>query len=239
MGRWRRRPARGALVALALVVAALAAGCTIRVRPEPPSTTARSAAAPTTTVGTIGGTTVATRAFLLDWDWPGSQVRPAPAGPLPVATRRRTEELGNDESVNLVLVFPLLRSPPRCVRRVELWLRVLRLDNPGAVLGAYPSLLVSLASDRPATRVGGESLIDNRPRGTGILTADRAWMRFEVTGLYRTWAAAARSRRRGAPSSRGRRWWWTSDLRAWPSRTSRPASPRSRTGTAHPSCGGG
>jgi hypothetical protein len=188
MGRWRRRPARGALVALALVVAALAAGCTIRVRPEPPSTTARSAAAPTTTVGTIGGTTVATRAFLLDWDWPGSQVRPAPAGPLPVATRRRTEELGNDESVNLVLVFPLLRSPPRCVRRVELWLRVLRLDNPGAVLGAYPSLLVSLASDRPATRIGGESLIDNRPRGTGTLTADRAWMRFEVTGLYRTWA---------------------------------------------------
>jgi hypothetical protein len=162
MGRWRRRPARGALVALALVVAALAAGCTIRVRPEPPSTTARSAAAPTTTVGTIGGTTVATRAFLLDWDWPGSQVRPAPAGPLPVAMRRRTEELGNDESVNLVLVFPLLRSPPRCVRRVELWLRVLRLDNPGAVLGAYPSLLVSLASDRPATRIGGE-FADRQP----------------------------------------------------------------------------
>jgi len=155
MGRWRCRPARGALVALALVVAALTAGCTIRVRPEPPSTTARSAPAPTTTVGTIGGTTVATRAFLLDWDWPGSQVRPAPAGPLPVAIRRRGEELGNDESVNLVLVFPLL---------------------------------VSLVSDRPATRIGDETLIDNRPRGTGTLTADQAWMRFEVTGRYRTWA---------------------------------------------------
>jgi hypothetical protein len=122
MGRWRGWPAWGALVALVLVVPALAAGCTIRARPEPPSTAA-SVAAPATTVATVRGTTVATRAFLLDWDWPGGPVRPAPAGPLTVALRRRAQELGSDQSVNLVLVFPLLRSPPRCVRQVELRLR--------------------------------------------------------------------------------------------------------------------
>jgi hypothetical protein len=184
MGRWPRRPAASA-VALALAIPALAAGRTIRAGPEPPSTTAPPVAAPTTTVGTIRGTTAAMRAFVLDRGWPTG---PAPAGPLPVALRRRTQELGNDESVNLLLVFPLLRSPPRCVRAVELWLRVLRFDHPQAVLAAYPSLLVSLATDRPATRIGDETLIDNRPRGTGTLTADGAWMHFDITGLYRTWA---------------------------------------------------
>ena len=116
MGRWRRRPVWGSLVALVLVVPVLTTGCSIRALPEPPSTTASSVAAPTTTVGTIGGTTVATRAFLLDWDAPGSPVRP------PSHT--------GSELVNLVLVFPLLRSPPRCVRKVELRLWVLRLDHP-------------------------------------------------------------------------------------------------------------
>ena len=190
MGRWRRRPAWGSLVALGLAVPALAAGCTIRALPEPTSTTAAPVAAPTTTVGTILGTTVAARAFLLDWDASGSPVRPAPAGPLPVAHRPLAEELGEYRSVNVVLVFPLLRPPPRCVRRVELWLRVLRFDHPQAVpvLTAYPSWLTSLATDRPTTRIGDETLIDNRPRGTGTLTADRAWMRFEITDLYRTWA---------------------------------------------------
>jgi hypothetical protein len=58
------------------------------------------------------------------------------------------------------------------------------------VLGASPSLLASLATDRPVTRIPGETLIDNRPRGTGTLTADGSWMHFDITGtgLYRTWA---------------------------------------------------
>jgi len=120
MGRWRRWPGWGWLVALVLVISALAAGCSIRALPEPPSTTASSVAAPTTTVGTVRGTTVATRAFLLDWDAPRSPVRPAPAGPLPVTFRPLAGELGEYRSVNVVLVFPLLRPPPRCVRRVEL-----------------------------------------------------------------------------------------------------------------------
>jgi hypothetical protein len=184
--RWRRWPGWGSLVALVLVVPVLAAGCRIRALPEPPSTPASSAAAPTTTVGTVGGTTVATRAFLLDWDAPGSPVRAAPAGPLPVAIRPASYT-GN-ELINLMLVFPLLRPRPRCVRQAELWLRVLRLDHPQTGLAAYPSALVSLASDRPTTRIGGQSLIDNRPRGTGTLTADGAWMHFDVTVLYRTWA---------------------------------------------------
>jgi hypothetical protein len=187
MVRWRGWPAWGALVAPVLVVPALAAGCTIRARPEPPSTAA-SVAAPAATVATVRGTTVATRAFILDRDSPGGPVRPVPAGPLPVALRRRAEELGSDQSVNLVLVFPLLRSPPRCVRQVELRLRALRFDHPQAVLAAYPSLLTSLATDRPTTRVTDETLIDNRPRGTGTLTADGTWMQFDITGLYRTWA---------------------------------------------------
>jgi hypothetical protein len=188
MGRWRRWPGWGWLVALVLVTPTLAAGCSIRALPEPTSTAASSVAAPTTTVGSIRGTTVATRAFLLDWDASGSPVRPAPAGPLPVAFRQRTQELGDDRLSNLVLVFPLLRPRPRCVRQAELWLRVLRFDRPQAVLAAYPSALVSLASDRPTTRIGDRSLIDNRPRGTGTLTADGAWMHFDITGLYRTWA---------------------------------------------------
>jgi hypothetical protein len=29
-------------------------------------------------------------------------------------------------------------------------------------------------------------LIDVRPRGVAAVTADRAWMRFDVTELYRT-----------------------------------------------------
>jgi hypothetical protein len=32
------------------------------------------------------------------------------------------------------------------------------------------------------------ALIDIRPRGVGTVTADRAWMRFDVTELSRTWA---------------------------------------------------
>jgi hypothetical protein len=188
MGRWPRRPASGGFVALVLVVAALTAGCTIRARPEPPSPTAASVAAPATTVATVGGTTVARRIFVLDWASPGNPARPAPAGPLPVAFRPRTDELGNDRLVSLGLVFPLLRAPPRCVRRAELWLRVLRFDPRRAALAAYPSLLVSLASDRPVTRVADVSLIDNRPRGTGALADGGAWMRFDITGLYRTWA---------------------------------------------------
>jgi hypothetical protein len=241
MGRWRRRPAWGALVALVLVAPALAAGCTIRARPEPSSTTAAPVAAPTTTVATVRGTTAARRAFLLNWDAPGRPIRPAPAGPLPVTFRPLAEELGAYRSVNVVLVFPLLRSPPRCVRRAELWLRVLRFDHPQAVpvLAAYPSQLTSLATDRPTTRIGDETLIDNRPRGTGTLTADRAWMRFEITGLYRTWVRGGPFPSQGAPSSRGGRWWWASGRRAGPSRTSRPASPGStRTGPAHPTCAG-
>ena len=45
MGRWRRWPVWGSLVALILVVPVLAAGCSIRALPEPPSTTASASAA--------------------------------------------------------------------------------------------------------------------------------------------------------------------------------------------------
>jgi hypothetical protein len=186
-GRWRGRPARGAVVALVLVVPVLAAGCTIRARPEAPST-ARLTGGPTSTVGTIRGTTVARRAFLLHFGSSGSRVRAAPAGPLPVAFGEGTEELGDDRLVSLVLVFPLLRSRPGCVRRVQLWLRVLRFDDPQPELAAYPSLLASLIWEQPLPPVGEETLIDNRPRGTGTLTADGAWLRFDITALYRTWA---------------------------------------------------
>ena len=86
-GRWRGRPAWGVAVILVLVVPVLAAGCTIRARPEAPST-APPAGAPTTTVATVHGTTVARRAFLVDFGSPGSPVRAAPDGPLPVAFRR-------------------------------------------------------------------------------------------------------------------------------------------------------
>jgi hypothetical protein len=138
MGGWRRRWPRpvGALA----VVLALAAGCTVRARPEPAAT----------------------------------------------STLRQIGEL-DAEGVNLLLVFPLLRARPRCVRQVELWLRVLR-HQPQFHIAAYPSGLVSLASDRPTTRAGSVVLIDIRPRGVATVTANRAWMHFDVTELYRTWA---------------------------------------------------
>jgi hypothetical protein len=148
------------------------------------------------------GTTVATRAFTFARGWPGGPVRPAGPGPLPVAMRQVGEVVA--EGVNLLLVFPLLKARPRCVRQVDLWLRVLRYQ-PQFHIAAYPSKLVSLASDRPAARVGSETLIDNRPRGDATVTTDRAWMRFDVTELYRTWAdggpfpSQLRTVRRGTP----------------------------------------
>ena len=138
-----------------------------------------------TTAGpSVRGTTVAARAFTLVLGWPGDDaVRRAGPGPLPVALRRVGEF--DAEAVNLLLVFPLLKARPRCVRQVEL--RLLRYQ-PRFHIAAYPSKLVSLASDRPAAEPGFETLIDNRPRGDATVTADRAWMRFDVTDLYRTWA---------------------------------------------------
>jgi hypothetical protein len=121
MGRWGRCPAWGALAALVLVVPILAAGCTIRARPEPTSTTAAA------------------------------------------------EELAEDRSVSVVPVFPLLGSPPRCVRRVELWLRVLRFDHRQAVpvLAAYLSLLTSLATDRPPPGSGTRRWSTTGPAAPG------------------------------------------------------------------------
>ena len=116
------------------------------------------------------------------------------------------------------------------MRQVEL--RLLRYQ-PRFHIAAYPSKLVSLASDRPAAEPGFETLIDNRPRGDATVTADRAWMRFDVTDLYRTWADGGPFPPSCAPSSGARRWWWTSGRTASPSRTSRSASPRS-TGTPTP-----
>jgi hypothetical protein len=198
MGRWRRsRPRAGALAATVtglMVLAVAAAGCTIRVRPQSTPTSVGSrpvAAATTTTAGPVtGGTTVASRAFTLVRNERGGRVRPAPAGPLPLALRRLGDD--DDEAVNLVLVFPLLRARPPCVRQVELWLRLLhfgqqfRYQDPA--LAAYPSQLVSLATDHPASRIGWETLIDNRPSGTGSRTGDGNWMHFDITELYRTWA---------------------------------------------------
>ena len=105
---------------------------------------------------------------------------------------RRISSEHPDQAVNLLLVFPLLRTPPGCVREVELWLRVLRFDHQFRYqepqLGAYPSQLVSLATADPATRTAFETLLDNRPTGFGYLTPDEAWLHFEITELYRTWA---------------------------------------------------
>lgn len=198
MGRRRRGWSRPAAPILALCAAvALVAGCTVRIRPEPPPTSGAAGAAPaaatSTTLGpAIRGTTLASRAFTLERGWPEGRVRPARAGALPLAMRRSDSSEDQDETVNLLLVFPLLRTPPRCVRQVDLWLRVLRFDHQfrhqEPQIGAYPSKLVSLASARPATRTGFETLIDNRPTGTGYLTPDDAWMHFDITELYRTWA---------------------------------------------------
>jgi hypothetical protein len=64
----------------------------------------------------------------------------------------------------------------------------LRFDDPQPELAAYPSLLASLISEQPLPPVTDETLLDNRPRGSGTLTAGGAWLRFDITALYRTWA---------------------------------------------------
>jgi hypothetical protein len=191
MDGWRPRPRPAAVGVLALALA-LAAGCTVRLRPEPapPSRPARPVVAATTTTAgpAVRGTTVAARAFTMTLSFPDDQVSPAGPGPLPLAMRSTGE--WREGAVILLLVFPLLRARPACVHRVDLWLRLLRFEHPTRVpdLGAYPSKLTSLASARPSREVGLETLVDNRPRGTGELTRDKAWVHFDVTQLYRTWA---------------------------------------------------
>ena len=168
------------------------AGCTVRVQPEPvPTSTAKVAATTTALSVATSGTTRARRVFTLERQWSGARVRPAPVGAAPLAMRTSEGEYP-DEAVNLVLVFPLLKAPADCVREVELWLRVLRFEHrfryQEPQIGAYPSKLLSLASARPTSRSGFETLIDNRPTGFGVRTPDEAWMHFEITQLYRTWA---------------------------------------------------
>ena len=126
----------------------------------------------TSTSGTVArGTTVASRAFTLVRTWADDSLRPAAAGPLPVAMRPHDPgaDLDFDTMITLVLVFPLLRAPPDCVRQVELWLRVLRFDHQfryqDPQLAAYPSMLVSLASARPAAS-GTRPCSTTGPRAT-------------------------------------------------------------------------
>jgi len=186
MGRGRRRPAAGAPAALAVAVLVLAAGCTVRLRPDP--VPPPDAAATTTTVeATVRGTTVAARAYVLRLGDEAELDRPDGGDPLAVGLRALAGT--TDLSTNLLLVFPLLRAPPDCVRQVVLWLRVLARDRRAGVIAAYPSLLVPLAAGRTVAPVGGETLVDNRPRGTGTLTGGGTWMRFDLTDLYRTWAS--------------------------------------------------
>ena len=210
----RRGCARPVARVLAVCAAlAVVAGCTVRIRPGPPPTSRSVTAAPaaattTTSAAATRGTTVAARAFTLVRGWQGGRVRPATGGPLPLAMRRRADACP-DQMVTLLLVFPLLRTPPRCVRQAELWLRVLRFDQQfryqDPQLGAYPSKLVSLASARPVTRAGFETLLDNRPTGDGVRTQDRDRLHFDITELYRTWAGGGpfpselRTIRKGTP----------------------------------------
>ena len=59
---------------------------------------------------------------------PGRRVH----GPGPPRAPAHLEVRGaehEDEGINLVLVFPLLRASPDCVRQVDLCLRVLRFDH--------------------------------------------------------------------------------------------------------------
>jgi hypothetical protein len=192
MGRWRPSGWRlGApAVAVLAVLAVAAAGCTIRARPEPTPTSvgSRPVAATTTTGPVSHGVTIASRAFTLVRGESRAQLGPAGPGALPVAVRGPDED--DADQVDIVLVFALMRTPPPCVRQVELRLRVVRFDYPTREpdLAAYPSSLVSLVSARPATRVGSETLLDNRPRGVGSLTQDRDWLHFDITERYRTWA---------------------------------------------------
>ena len=124
MGRWRpsgsRQRAPGAVVAGLTVLVVAAAGCTIRIRPEPTTTSVRSrpVATATTTGPVTHGTTVASRAFTMVRGDGRSQLGPAGPGPLPIAMRG-TERYSAD-AVSLLLVFPLLRAPPSCVRQAEL-----------------------------------------------------------------------------------------------------------------------
>ncbi len=91
-------------------------------------------------------------------------------------------------ALTAVLVFPLIPKPATCLQQVRLRLWVLGGRGSRAELAVYPSALLSLAEGRRPDPIPLETLIDNRPRGTGTLTAGGAWLRVDLTALYRTWA---------------------------------------------------
>jgi hypothetical protein len=90
---------------------------------------------------------------------PGDLVRAASDRPLPVAFRRRTRELGDDRLVSLVLVFPLLRSRPGCVRQVP------RHRAPAPVAG--DARLLSRRTSDPRTTATSDQRPTAPPRPAG------------------------------------------------------------------------
>ena len=186
MGGWRRRWPRP-VGALALVLA-LATGCTVRACRSwcpPPRPPGRWYATTTTAGPSVRGTTVAARAFTLARGWSGGPVRPAGPGLLAVALR----QVGELDAEG---------QPPAGVPAAE-GAAALRPPGGAVAAGAAPPAPVphrrlpvgagvAGIRARPTTRAGSVVLIDIRPRGVATVTADRAWMRFDVTELYRTWA---------------------------------------------------
>lgn len=109
----------------------------------------------------------------------------------PVIVKQVNADLSVQDAAGLVVVLPLADAPTSCVQRA-----VLRLDVREAVgealLGVYPGAAVSLVEGRlpPTGADDAARLLDNRPRGTAVVTAPGP-VEVDITSLYLLWAKGA------------------------------------------------
>lgn len=179
--------------AVAILVATLATGCTVALRPpDAPG----PAAVTSTTRRAVALRTSLTRAsanYQFDLRDGADPIRSA----APQVLTANLPERSDATVSTFVLVFPLARVPVSCLRRVELQLRV--LGGRGAergTLAVYAAKALSLASGRLGNVQGVDAYVAVRPRGIAEVPRDSAWASIDVTDLYKLWA-------RGGPFPNG------------------------------------
>ena len=100
------------------------------------------------------------------------------------------ERLDPQEAAALLVVLPLARAAPDCVRSASLTLDVAATAGSPAEVGVYPGAATSLVDGGvPASdERSAASLVDNRPRGVATVSGPGP-VEVDVTELARTWTA--------------------------------------------------